>query len=216
MTRAVRTRRGAPSPAHPSRAPLFFHSHPHVHAHTSQVWTALFFAMQHALLGGQEACRRALCARALRTRHRTLHHDPACLSSPEVPTLIYPDPIPLCSMRGRSGDGKAERRRKGVAAVQVRAHDACDSNAPLRASDRPPLAAQPSFPTPLRSHSCHACTCISGGRASFFAIRQLVTGKEACRRVLCARALRMRHRTPLSDPVCFCSPDIPTLIYPHA
>ena len=91
---------------------------------------------------------------------------------------------------------------------------------------RPALATQlscrahipvPALPLPRSSHvaltflwSIHAPL-----RPYFFAARRPVSGNEACRCVLCARALPTRRRAPSRASVCLGTPQIPTLNPPH-
>ena len=104
------------------------------------------------------------------------------------------------------------RRCADTAAVQVRVLLPRDSNAPRHASVSPPLAAQPSF----RAHIPHVHARASQvGQPYFFPARWLVSGNEACRRVLRARALRTRRRAPSPASICLGTPNILTLNPPH-
>ena len=104
------------------------------------------------------------------------------------------------------------RRCADTAAAQVRVLLPRDSNAPRHASVSPPLAAQPSF----RAHIPHVHARASQvGQPYFFPARWLVSGNEACRRVLRARALRTRRRAPSPASICLGTPNILTLNPPH-
>ena len=107
----------------------------------------------------------------------------------------------------------SSRRRVAVAATQVRAPRACASNAPRRPSARTPLAAQRSFLTHMPRVHAHMALRLEG--RLFLRRGSGSGGKEACRRVLCARALRTRRRAPLPASIFLSLSGSPSSL-PHA